>query len=363
MIIKIGIPILAAFALGFAVSTTALLIPEAQLTSPIYPPAVSTLGESTIAGLGVVEPRSERIAIGTPLSGIVARVHVVAGQKVKKDDPLFRLDDREGRAELNARQKALELEEAKLTRLRAEPRAEDVPPAWHRLEVARVNAERARDALERIQRITSGRAVSVEDVQARRFAALAATAELAQAQAELARLKAGAWKYDIAVADREVALARAAVERVRVDLDRLTVRAPVDGIVFGTNVRAGEFATAGPAGDPLVTLGDDGPLRVRAQIDEEDAGRVVPGQQAEGFVRGRVRHRLDLRFVRIEPNVVPKQFLSGSTTERVDTRVLMVIYEITSTDEPVYVGQQVDVFLRVPHPRQDPDVSALTPEW
>ena len=55
--------------------------------------------------------------------------------------------------------------------------------------------------------------------------------------------------------------------------------------------------------------------------------------------------RLALKFVRIEPSVKPKTSLKGVVTERVDTRVLTVVYEIARSEGPVYVGQQVDVFI------------------
>ena len=56
-----------------------------------------------------------------------------------------------------------------------------------------------------------------------------------------------------------------------------------------------------------------------------------------------------LVFTRIEPYVIPKVSLTGSSTERVDTRVLQVIYSLTRpTDPPLYVGQQVDVFIEAP---------------
>ena len=64
--------------------------------------------------------------------------------------------------------------------------------------------------------------------------------------------------------------------------------------------------------------------------------------------RGDRGKKLDLRFVRIEPYVVPKRSLTGDSLERVDTRVLQVIFEFDRPPWPVYVGQQVDVFIQRP---------------
>ena len=70
------------------------------------------------------------------------------------------------------------------------------------------------------------------------------------------------------------------------------------------------------------------------------------GAPARAVTRGQARHEYALRFVRVEPFVVPKKSLTGDNTERVDTRVLQAIYAIESGQGPVYVGQQLDVFVR-----------------
>jgi hypothetical protein len=50
--------------------------------------------------------------------------------------------------------------------------------------------------------------------------------------------------------------------------------------------------------------------------------------------------------VRIEPSIVPKTSIVGMVTERIDTRVLCVVYEVVGSPERVYPGQRVDVFIR-----------------
>src|SRR5262249_57732752 len=69
------------------------------------------------------------------------------------------------------------------------------------------------------------------------------------------------------------------------------------------------------------------------------------GAPAVGHVRGNAELKAPLRFVRFEPFVVPKRSLTGDSTERVDTRVLQVIYRIEQDDVPMFVGQQLDVFI------------------
>ena len=78
------------------------------------------------------------------------------------------------------------------------------------------------------------------------------------------------------------------------------------------------------------------------------------GAEAVATLKGRPQVRFPLKFVYVEPYVIPKQSLTGNNSERVDTRVLQVIYELPE-DRPVdvYIGQQMDVYLKaVPAARE-----------
>lgn len=353
MVIKFGLPILAAAALGFGVATTVILKPEEQLTAAPNPPATTTLGTNTVAGLGEVQSDGEAAVIGAPVNGLVTRVHVVTGDAVRQGDPLYQLDDRELRAQLQLRGRALATAEARLDRLRAGTRPEDLPPARARVQASKVAVDRAQDLFDRGRLLMSEGAMGREEMQLREFALREVEAELLQAEADLALLEAGTWQPEIIIAERERDEVAAEVDWVLTELDRLVVRSPVDGTVLRVDVREGEFvagdlALAAAGSRPPVVLARSGPLQVRVQVDEEDASRVVPGAVAEGFVRGRERARVELRFIRIEPRVVPKTSLTGGATERVDTRVLYVVYEMAPTSVRVYPGQKLDVFIEVP---------------
>ena len=132
--------------------------------------------------------------------------------------------------------------------------------------------------------------------------------------------------------------------RLFLSADRGDVAAPVAGRVLQVNVRPGEYVGAA-AGQALVVLGDSGGLHVRADIDEHDIPRFRQDVDARAFLRGPERREVRLRFVRVEPYVIPKRSLTGDNTERVDTRVLQVIYDVTDQDQPLFVGQQVDIFI------------------
>ena len=79
---------------------------------------------------------------------------------------------------------------------------------------------------------------------------------------------------------------------------------------------------------------------------------MTVGAPAIAFIKGMRSDPIPLRFVRIEPYVTTKISLTGDSTERVDTRVLQVIYQFDQSKAPVYVGQQMDIFIegRGPQP-------------
>ena len=216
------------------------------------------------------------------------------------------------------------------------------------LEAKRQEAEAALgDALMQLasSRADRCRAIREEDLNRRRFAVEAARARRDEARAAVDLLKAGAWPPDVETARAEVKAAEAGVTRLETDIARLTVRAPIAGAVLQSNVRPGEYAQSGPLITPLMLLGRVDPLHVRVDVDEADAWRVQPDRPATAAVRGNGRLTVPIQFVRFEPYVVPKRALSGATTERTDTRVLQVIYRLEKAAFPLYVGQQLDVFL------------------
>ena len=122
------------------------------------------------------------------------------------------------------------------------------------------------------------------------------------------------------------------------------------------NVRPGEYAAASNATSvasydattPVMVLGVVDSMQIRIDIDENEAWRFKKGSNAVAYVRGNSSIKLDINFNHVEPFVIPKVSLTGDATERVDTRVLQVIYDFNPKDLPIYVGQQVDVYIEDP---------------
>lgn len=359
MILKYLLPLLALCGVLFAVYTVIAQGKPQPVAQPIAQPASSPF-DSQVPGAGLVEPSTEFIAIGTNVPGIVTRVFVGPGDSVKPGDALFMIDDRSLRADLAVRQSAVRSAQTAIDRLVAMPRPEELPPAEARVAEARSQVEDLTAQLAMWANAGKG-AVSDDELSRRRFAVRTAEARLAQARAELDLLRAGAWAPDVAVATANLESAKREVERVRTEIDRLTVRAPVAAEVLKVNVRAGEHAATNPNASgggsgtgnpetPLMIIGDTDTLHIRVDIDENDAWRVRAGAEGYAYIRGNSKLFTKIHFVRFEPYVIPKKSLTGASGERVDTRVLQVICAFKRSDlnAPVYVGQQMDVYLSGP---------------
>ncbi|WP_031437765.1 efflux RND transporter periplasmic adaptor subunit [Methylobacter tundripaludum] len=306
MQVKYTLPILAAVGFFFAIYTVVNSNKPIPVAPAVAPPASAPF-KSFIAGAGIVEAKSQNIAIGTPLSGIVKTLAVKVGDKVKAGAPLFYLDDRDTRAELAVKHA-------------------DLAKAQAGINEANASLKDTQSLSDLAEAVTDRRAISSEELLRRRNA-----------------LQINAAKLDSAKA--LVQQAEAALATTQTTLARLVVQAPVDGEVLQVNIRPGEFAQAGALTTPLLVLGNMDQLHVRVDIDENDAWRFDKNSKAVAFLRGNRNFKTDLIPAYVEPYVVPKKSLTGDSTEQVDTRVLQALYSFDRSQLPVYVGQQMDVFI------------------
>lgn len=344
MIRKYILPLIALLGVAFAIYTVRASQKELPAADPVAPPPTSDFNQQ-IAGAGIVEPRSEIIQISAVVPGMVEAVYAKVGDSIKRGQKLFSVETRDLQAQLIKLEAAVKGAEARLAKLKESPRAEDLPPAVARVAELKANVADREDQLKRLEMLRSRNAVGEDEYNRSIFAVDVAKAQLVGAEAELARIKAGAWQPDIAIAQADLDSAKADVEALKVEWDRRTVYSPIDGQVLQAKVRTGEFASTGVLSQSLMLIGDTQVMHVRVDIDENDAWRLKPGANATGSLRGNSELKSKLSFVRVEPYVVPKRSLTGESTERVDTRVLQVIYKVEDANFPVFVGQQMDVFI------------------
>lgn len=305
------LPVVAAIGLFGATTYVVAGLPDRSITEPGRQPAKvpdELAGTARVAGSGVVEPSSEVIDIGSALPGLVTALEVEPGDRVAKGDVLFRVDDRAARAALAEAQGAIAQARASIAEASAAQRT-------------------ARQQLALYRDLSDPAAVSRSEVIRAEGEEAAATSRLGVARAQL-----------------QAAEARAAAART--EIERLIVRAPISGEILAVNIRPGEYVATQGGGQslPFIQMGETTPLHVRVDIDENEVARVALGPNATVSPRGAATTQVRATFVRAEPLVVPKRSLTNSAAERVDVRVLQLIYALPPTDA-FRVGQQIDAYI------------------
>jgi HlyD family secretion protein len=350
MIRKLILPLLAIIGFGVAIAMVLRGNRTGPAAQPVAHPATTPFS-SYVFGPGIVEASTENIAIGTPVSGIVTAVYVEWGDHVKTRAPLFKVDTRDLEAQfLPANAKVKEVEAQLL-------------PASAKVNEAEATLAKAENRLKVGGGLEPGVSISAEEMANRRFDVGINQAILASAEAQVEQVKA------------QVASAKAQVEQIEREITLRTIRAPISGRILQMKTRLGEYAQSGVLSTPLMLLGDDTRLHVRVDVDENDAWRFQPCASAMASVRGNPQIKTPLQYVRTDPDVIPQMTLTGDTTQRTDTRVLQVIYSFDPASLPLYVGQQMDVFIEaapiggaasdLPHPARpcgDPSIGNRKPD-
>ena len=319
-----GLPLIAlagAVVGGIAITSNRPSSPVAAPT--ILPPTQPADGLvlPQIGATGVVEAEDRNVSLGAAIAGVVAKVLVQPGQEVKQGAPLFIVDTRDLEAQLAIRNADVTV---------AERAVEVADAAVGEARAAQANSQ---GQYERVKNDNNSGAYSKEEVARRKFAAESGLAHLKGAAAQAAEARANLLQ------------ARAQLASAQTQIERATVRAPRNGTILQVYVRPGQYAPSGEAQTAVVVIGVTHPLHLRVDVDEVDVPRLILGAPAAFTVRGDGTHRLQARFVRVEPLLVAKTNLSGAANERVDTRVLQILYAFEPGTPGIFIGQQVDAFL------------------
>ncbi len=280
-------------------------IPANQLHLPATSPY-----QQTISGIGFIESSSRNIRLGTFSAGIVDEVLVKEGDLVTKGTVLLKLDDRSQQL-----QHQMDLHEKEAI--------------THAITAQQAVLNLAKDQYTRDSKLKAG-LKSIQEVNKSRY-------DFEKAQADLKAL------------EQKAALLGQKIKASQVVLDKLSIKAPIDGTIFKIFARKGEYVQE-IGQTPVAIMGDTSTLNVRIQIDENDAWRYTKGAKATACLRSNSNICFPLTFIRFEPFAAPKTQLSGDSAEKVDTRVIEMVYKLSPKDmsqttTPLVVGQIMDVFI------------------
>ncbi|MGB8030465.1 MAG: biotin/lipoyl-binding protein [Terracidiphilus sp.] len=341
------------------IATAIFFSMKSPALSPAFTPASNPYA-SAIYAEGIVESAQssgENINMYPEVAGTVRQILVSEGQHVKAGDPLLRLDDSIQRATTEQQGAQAAAARALLTELKAEPRKETLEVAAAQVVAAEATLHTATDTLQKTKTAYQAdpRSVSRDALDSAVNAAAVANANLEVAKRQYDLTKAGAWIYDIQNQERQTTALEQAHASSSALLSKYTLRAPRDGVVLTINTVVGNYVS--PQGgydeytqgaDPVIIFGTSpSSLNVRCYVDEILVPRLPSGSKmkAQMSVRGS-NVKIPLEFVRLQPFVSPKIELSDEREERVDVRVLPVIFRIAQpANANLYPGELVDVYI------------------
>lgn len=318
---------------------------NSPVTEPLQVPiALRAPYSSYISGSGVVETCSGNIALAPPTSGrLVDKVLVREGDSVEQGSLLLVLEHGALAAQLQAQQVAYRMAVAKLKRLESLPRPEEAAAAEAALKSAQAHLESTRRDYEMVAGLGELRAISQEEKNRRWFQLQEARGRWLEQEARWKQVTAGSWEPDLQIAQLEVEQAEAQLKQIEAELEKSFIRSPIEGKLLQMTLHPGEAFLADRGS---LIVGNTEVLCLRVAINQLDIPRFEEGAQAVAFLEGDNALPFPLQLVRVVPYLVAKQELTHQIREKVDTRVMQLLYRLEDPPRPLMVGQRMDVFIQ-----------------
>jgi HlyD family secretion protein len=351
--------LLAFLGVVIALATAYNLGREKKALPPVFTPATNpfTAGIYTTGIVESYQPSGANINIFPEVSGTVTRILVKEGDKVPPGTPLLLMDDSIQKANVEQLQAQAGAARSLLEQLKAQPRKENLDVSKAQVDYAAATLRTAQDQFRKVKTSyeLDPKSVSKDQLDNAANAVSAAQKNLEVARRQYDLTKAGAWIYDIRNQEQQARATQKSYNSAQALLDKYTLKAPVDGVVLAVFTAVGSFIS--PQGsygtytqsyNPVIVLAHSQPyFAVRTFIDEILIPRLpsLTDLKAQMFIRGTTTS-IPLAFDRLQPYVTPKIQLSNARTERVDTRVLPILFRFQPPkDSNVYPGQLVDVYV------------------
>lgn len=228
--------------------------------------------ENTLRLYGNVDIREVQLAFRQP--GRIKQMLFDEGDTVTRGVPLATLDDQPYQDQLKSAKAAVQVAQANLAKLRSGLRPQEIAQAQEAVNQAQAIAINAEKEYQRQSSLLSSGATSHRTVDAAKAAYDQATAGVASATAALSLATEGFRAEDIAVAQANLAAAKAAYAQAVTALDDTKLVTPNEGTIISRVREAGSMVTSQ---NTVYSLSLDKPVYVRAYISEPDLGRIAPG--------------------------------------------------------------------------------------
>jgi HlyD family secretion protein len=295
-----------------------------------------------LAAPGRIEGASEVINVGAGADGVIAEIRAREGQQVRVGEVLAVIDRLDLSAELSTARATAESTRQSRARLVRGSRDEERRQAEAEVSAVEAVVKQAQLRYNRYEQLFHKEVISEDQRDEARKDLDVSEANLRAARKHKDLVEAGPLPEELERADAEV---RAADERVRNVTERLSkcfVKAPISGTVLKTFMKRGEtFSTFTP--QPILSLADTSKMRVRAEVDERDLGRIRTGQQV--IIRSDAFNGKTLigRVNRIGSQMGRKKVRTGDPAEKSDRDVLEVWIDLDGAGEHLVVDLRVTV--------------------
>lgn len=300
-------------------------------------------GKGVVGGNGVVEPADRETRVAAQVTAVVASVPVKEGAQVKKGELLVQLEDTVERAALASAEADLAGERANLNRVLKGVRVEDKDAVAADAQAAKSRADLSASVLARTEQLAKSGAATPDELERARRQAATDLATYKATDARLRAAEAGSRVEEVAFQKARTLAAEARLAQAKAQLERLAVRAPIDGEVLQVKVRPGELYSF-QGSEPLVVMGDTSKLRVRMDVDERDIAKVKPGASAWVTADAFSAERFSGRVVEIGRRFGRKNVRTDDPIEKNDTKVLETVIELEGTP-PLVPGQRVTSYV------------------
>lgn len=314
----------------------------AQSTLPKTGVVRVSIDSGIVAAPGRVEPRSEEVTLASEISGRITQIHVNEGDKVTVGQIVAELDNSIARARLAEAEAYVQQKEAELRRVTNGAHEEERREALAAVHEADAVVKNAASELARREQLAKSGVTSDEQVQKLQATHASAKARLDAARSRHAFLVTPTREEDVSRARADLALAKARADEARAQFQRTVIRSPIDGTVLRRIRKAGEVVSE-IRDTSILTVGDVSALRVRADVDEADIGRVAVGGKVQVKADAFGDQKFSGRVMRIGQTLGRKNFVSETPGEKLDTKVLEVVVELDAPG-PLMPGLRVDVF-------------------
>ncbi|HEX2840414.1 HlyD family secretion protein [Hyphomicrobium sp.] len=297
-----------------------------------------------VAAPGRVEPKSGEIRLGATYLGRVEEVLVSVDDKVEEGELLLRLDDAEARAKLASAE------------TEAEALREDREKAFAS---GREDVRKAEDAIYSAERAVTGARIELDYAISAKRSGSGSDAAVADARRRLKDANERLERERIAYvkaqskpnlpapsrAESAVSAARAEVRMAEALLDKTRIRAPSAGTILQVNAKQGEIVAPSPE-QALVVMGDMSVVRVKAEVDEGDVGKITLNQTAYVKSISVPDQKFEGKVTSIAPTLGSARIGPRGPLRPNDVEVMEVTIELQGTSSALKPGMRVDAFFR-----------------